>query len=74
LILPAEEGRLESRSPCYRNTFGKVYISPYSEKRPHGTFANAVCKMQKRQAYTLTVDEKQALNKWLEKPATRNGV
>ena len=30
--------------------------------------------MQKRQAYTLTVNEKLALNKWLEKPTTRNGV
>ena len=56
-------------SPCYRNTFGKVYISPDSTKRPDWTFANAVCKMQKRQAYTLSVDEKLAINKWLEKPA-----
>jgi len=69
LILTAEEGRSNAISPWYRNTFGKVYISPDSTKRPDRTFANAVCKMQKRQAHTLSVDEKLAINKWLEKPA-----
>ena len=53
LILTAEEGRSNAISPWYRNTFGKVYISPDSTKRPDWTFANAVCKMQKRQAYNL---------------------
>ncbi len=69
LILMAEEGRSNGASPWYRNTFGKVYIAPDSVKWPAQTFANAVCKLQKRQGYTLSVSEKQAIDKWLEKPA-----
>jgi hypothetical protein len=44
LILTTEEGRSNAISPWYRNTFGKVYISPDSTKRPDRTFANEVCK------------------------------
>ncbi len=69
LIITAEEGRMNATIPWFRNSFGKVYISPDSTKRPDCTFANAVCKMQKRQAYTLSVDKKLAIDKWLEKPA-----
>ncbi len=58
----AAEGRSNLASPWYR-------IAPDSVKRPAQTFANAVCKMQKRQGYTLSVSEKQAIDKWLEKPA-----
>ncbi len=70
LMLTAEEGR---RGPTtnhwYKNKFGTLYIASDSNKRPDITFANAVCKMQMRQAHTLTPREKAALDKWLEKPA-----
>ena len=69
MILTAEEGRSNGASPWYRNKFGKLYIAPDSVKRPAQTFANAVCKFQKRQGYTLSVSEKQAIYKWLEKLA-----
>jgi hypothetical protein len=69
LILTAEEGRSNVASPWHRNSFGKVYIAPDSFKRPARTFANAVCKLQKRQGYTLSMAEKQAIDKWLENPA-----
>jgi hypothetical protein len=49
MILIAVEGRSNLASPWYRNMFGKVYIAPVSVTRPAQTFANAVCKMQKRQ-------------------------
>ncbi len=48
MILMAAEGRSNLASPWCRNTFGNVYIVPNSVKRPAQTFANAVCKMQKR--------------------------
>jgi hypothetical protein len=69
-MVTAEEGKLALANPCYQNSFGKVYIFSQSSKRPDKTFTNAVCKMQKRQVYTLTRDEKGAISKWLEKPAT----
>ncbi len=66
----AEEGR---RGPTgnhwYKNKFGTLYIASDSEKRPTITFENAVCKMQMRQAHTLTLREKAPVDKWLEKPA-----
>ncbi len=68
MILTAE-GRSNGASPWYRNTFGKLYIAPDSIQWPAQTFANAVCRMQKRQGYTLSVSEKRAIDKWLEKPA-----
>jgi hypothetical protein len=58
MILTTAEGRSNLASPWYRNTFGKVYIAPDSIKRPAQTFSNAVCKMQKRQGYTLSVSAK----------------
>ena len=70
IIESANLNRNNPESHWYRNTFGNVYISPDSLKRPDRAFVSAVCKMQKRVGSELNADEKSAIQKWLPKPVT----
>ena len=70
IIESANQNRDNPSSHWYRNTFGHVYISPDSLKRPDRAFVSAVCKMQKQMGSELNADEKRAIKMWLPITAT----